>query len=247
MATSKSFCYGAHYISCISAIGLFGCKLRCPPYPEPAGSLAAEFFDLLAEQAAADGVAAHLLRRGFLADLAAQLVAQTDLLLAAQYAEPAGAMGSPLSDHPLAAVLGISSAAVSERSAGGTQRSRGGESRHVHGGTLTEVSIGRCWSVCVVSTAQNLHSCVALRFSAVREVPEGVPRLTEQTSLTQMGFAALRLTQLLTAIVGADGAAAPLPDEVLPSLMLASAGLASLTAGRDASVSAPVLLVCQLH
>ena len=64
--------------------------------------------------------------------------------------------------------------------------------------------------------------------------------------LTQAGFAALRLVQLLTGILRSgegDGAPAPLPDadDVLPPLMLASAGLASLTAGRDASVSAPLI------
>jgi hypothetical protein len=64
--------------------------------------------------------------------------------------------------------------------------------------------------------------------------------------LTQAGFAALRLVQLLTGILGSgdgNGAPAPLPDtdDVLPPLMLASAGLASLTAGRDASVSARLL------
>ncbi len=68
----------------------------------------------------------------------------------------------------------------------------------------------------------------------------------------QVGFAALRLARLLTGVLGEhDGAAAVLPDrdEVLLPLMLASAGLASLTAGRDASVSAPVSVVMpvELH
>ncbi len=66
----------------------------------------------------------------------------------------------------------------------------------------------------------------------------------------QVGFAALRLARLLTGVLGEhDGTAAALPDsdEVLLPLMLASAGLASLTAGRDASVSAPLSVVLPLR
>ena len=65
----------------------------------------------------------------------------------------------------------------------------------------------------------------------------------------QVGFALLRLAQLLTSVLSnKDGRLAALPDrdDVLLPLMLASAGLASLTAGRDASVSVPWPQHCKL-
>ena len=106
-----------------------------------AGSAAGEYFDLLAEQAAAEGVAAHLLRRGFVSHIAAQLVALADRLLAAQYAAPSGTAGGLLSGRPLTAVLTASLRGSAKASAGhnGLREDESGSEEHALGGALQEV------------------------------------------------------------------------------------------------------------
>ena len=106
-----------------------------------AGSAAAEYFDLLAEQVAAAGVAAHLLRRGFVARIAAQLVALADRLLTAQYAAPSGTAGGLLPGRPLTAVLAACRRRSGKPSAGhsGLCEDESASEEHAPGGALQEV------------------------------------------------------------------------------------------------------------
>jgi len=106
-----------------------------------AGSAAAEYFDLLAEQVAAEGIAAHLLRRGFVAHVATQLVALADRLLTAQYAALSGTAGGLLSGRPLTAVLAACCRGSAKPSAGhsGLREDASASEEHTLSGALSEV------------------------------------------------------------------------------------------------------------